>query len=544
MSTRSISLRRLWRRRPREDAPDSRAADDLTRGAEVIPVDISPNDPILAYFQSAGGAVDIENLQLASPALEELRAAGVKLVVPLISHGELIGVLNLGPRLSEQEYSADDRKLLDSLAGQAAPAVRVAQLLRQQESQARERERVEQELRVAQLIQQQYLPHDLPKLSGWHVSAFYRPAREVGGDFYDFIELPGNKVGIVVGDVTDKGVPAALVMATTHSLLRAEAPRLVEPAKVLERINELLVPDMPPKMFVTCLYAVLDYETGKLQFANAGHNVPYVSTESGVVELRARGMPLGLLEGMSYEEKETVLEPGQNVLLHSDGLAEAHDPTGDMFGFPRLQEAMAAGASYERLIDELLTELDQFTGADWEQEDDITLVTLHRAPSAASAFSSSGTDEPNAKRLLVEFEIPSEPGNERLVMDRVAEFASVLDLPGPRMERLKTAVSEAAMNAIEHGNKGRAELPVSVRLESSDTVLSVQIKDQGGNSEIATSELPDLEAKLAGLQSPRGWGLFLIKNMVDEMNVSSDGSHHTIELILHLKGGRDAHDSN
>ena len=542
MSARSVSLRRLLRRTPR-GAPAASAAPEFDQGAEVVPVDIAPNDPILAYFQSAGGAVDIEALHLESPALGELRAAGVKMVVPLVSHGELIGLLNLGPRLSEQEYSADDRKLLDSLAGQAAPAVRVAQLLRQQESQVRERERVEQELKVAQLIQQQYLPHDLPELPGWHVSAFYRPAREVGGDFYDFIELPGNKVGVVVGDVTDKGVPAALVMATTHSLLRAEAPRLIEPAKVLERINELLVPDMPPKMFVTCLYAVLDQKTGLLQYANAGHNVPYVDTESGVVELRARGMPLGLLEGMSYEEKETVLEPGHCVLLHSDGLAEAHSPSGDMFGFPRLQEVMSAQASYERLIDDLLTELDRFAGADWEQEDDITLVTLHRS-SSATAFQSEESDAEDAKRLLVEFEVPSEPGNERLVMDRVADFVSALDLPEPRVQRLKTAVAEAAMNAIEHGNKGRAELPVTVRLQSSETELSIKIMDEGGNNAIPETETPDLEAKLAGLQSPRGWGLFLIKNMVDEMNLSSDGTHHTIELILHLKGGGNGNDAN
>jgi serine phosphatase RsbU (regulator of sigma subunit)/anti-sigma regulatory factor (Ser/Thr protein kinase) len=544
MSTRSISLRRILRRSPPEATAREAAAAPEGAG-EVPPVEIAPHDPALAYFQNAGGAVDIEHLTIDSPAVRAMREAGVKVVVPLVSHGELIGLLNLGPRLSEQEYSPDDRKLLDSLAGQAAPAVRVAQLLRQQESQARERERVEQELRVAQLIQQQYLPSQLPELPGWHVAAFYRPAREVGGDFYDFIELPGNKVGIVVGDVTDKGVPAALVMATTHSLLRAEAPRLVEPARVLERVNELLVADMPPKMFVTCLYAVLDHDTGRLQYANAGHNVPYVSTETGIAELRARGMPLGLLEGMTYEEKEAVLEPGQATLLHSDGLAEAHSPDGDMFGFPRLQKVMEGGPSHDRLIDELLNELDRFTGDGWEQEDDITLVTLHRSASAwVSSSGSSGEGETEGRRLLVEFDVPSEPGNERLVMDRVTDLVSDLELSPSRLDQLKTAVSEAAMNAIEHGNDRRPELPVSVRVESSATTLAVKITDLGGDQEIPEAEIPDIEAKLEGLQSPRGWGLFLIKNMVDEMNLSTDGSHHTIELILHLKGGPRDDDAN
>ena len=134
----------------------------------------------------------------------------------------------------------------------------------------------------------------------------------------------------MVGDVTDKGVPAALVMAATRSVLRASAQRLIEPGEVLERVNELLCPDMPEKMFVTCLYGVLDPATGHLRFANAGHDLPYVQTAEGVVELRRRGMPLGLMPGMTYEEKEAVLEPGDSVLLHSDGVVEAHDPARDV----------------------------------------------------------------------------------------------------------------------------------------------------------------------------------------------------------------------
>src|SRR5207247_11205853 len=131
--------------------------------------------------------------------------------------------------------------------------VRVAQLVREQQAEIRERERIEGELEVARLIQQQFLPHELPELSGWQVATYYQPARQVGGDFYDFLELPDGQLGIVVGHVPDKGVPAALVMATTHSVLRAEAPRLVAPGEVLRRVNDLLVTEMPAHMFVTCL---------------------------------------------------------------------------------------------------------------------------------------------------------------------------------------------------------------------------------------------------------------------------------------------------
>jgi serine phosphatase RsbU (regulator of sigma subunit)/anti-sigma regulatory factor (Ser/Thr protein kinase) len=534
MSTIGHALRKV-RPRLRKGRESAVPIEGLGAVAQTPPVDIAPNDPIIAYFQGASGAVDIEDLDIDSPGLEELKAAGVKLVVPLVSQGELIGLLNLGPRLSAQDYSADDRKLLSNLAAQAAPAVRVGQLVREQEAEIRNRERLEQELRVAHLIQQQFLPKELPELGGWQVSAYYQAAREVGGDFYDFIELPEGKVGVVVGDVTDKGVPAALVMATTRSILRSDAPRLESPAKVLERANDLLVPDIPAQMFVTCLYGVLDPSTGRFRFANAGHNVPYVATEDGVAEVRATGMPLGLMPGMTYEEKEYKLRPGDAVLFHSDGVAEAHDAGGDMFGFPRLMK-LVENARDDDVIDVVLTDLHGFTGAAWEQEDDITLVTLRRS----EAVDRSSEDE---SRVLAEFTVPSELGNERMVMERVGEAVDDIDLSPDRLERLKTAVAEATMNAIEHGNKERAELPVHVRVLVSQSDLSVLIRDHGGDRVLPETETPDLDAKLAGLQSPRGWGLFLIRNMVDDVQTSSDGTYHTIELVLRLEGDDGEHDS-
>jgi len=537
MSALPEAFRRTVLRRRRQDRRGDAAAQGpvaTPHTAETTPVDIAPNDPVMAYFQGASGAVDLDELELQSPAVDALRAAGVKLVVPLVAQGELIGLLNLGPRLSEQEYSTDDHKLLSNLAGQAAPALRVGQLVRQQQAEARSRERIEQELRVATAIQQQFLPKELPELGGWNATAYYGPAREVGGDFYDFIELPDGRVGVVVGDVTDKGVPAALVMATTRTILRSDAPRLADPGKVLERANDLLVPDIPAQMFVTCLYGVLDPKTGRFVYANAGHNMPYVATSQGVAELKARGMPLGLMEGMTYEEREATLQPGETILLHSDGLAEAHNPEREMFGFPRLMKLMETATTGQKIIDVLLTELDRFTGPGTEQEDDITLVALTRS---ASAGSRTAREESN--RTLDEFTLPSEMGNERAAMERVAQAVGDLDLDPKQLERLKTAVAEATMNAIEHGNQARAELPVDIRVELSSGELVVSITDHGRGSPIPEAETPDLDAKLEGLQKARGWGLFLIKNMVDDMRVATDNEHHTVELIVHLKGEND-----
>jgi serine phosphatase RsbU (regulator of sigma subunit) len=250
-----------------------------------------------------------------------------------------------------------------------------------------DREREAQELSAARVIQQQLLPRELPSLPGWRVAAYYRPARAIGGDFYDLQELPDGQVAIVTGDVTNKGIPAALVMATTHSILRGEARGLASPGAVLARANDRLYPDIPAHMFVTCLYAVLDPASGRLRYANAGHNLPYAATADGVAELRARGMPLGALPGMSYEENEVYLAPDESVLLHSDGLVEAHDPSGEMFGFPRLRKIVENSGGGEHLIEECLSELKEFVGRDWEQEDDITLVALERMPSRSATVS-------------------------------------------------------------------------------------------------------------------------------------------------------------
>jgi serine phosphatase RsbU (regulator of sigma subunit) len=254
--------------------------------------------------------------------------------------------------------------------------------MRQRLEQERiERERVEQELRVARRIQQASLPKEVPTLECWQISPFYQPAREVGGDFYDFFELDDGRLGIVVGNATGKGVPAALVMASARSMLRAVAQASnYSPGEVLRRANDALVADIPANIFVTCFYAILDPKSASLSYANAGHDLPYVSHRGGdAQELRARGMPLGLMPGMSYEENEVVLEPGESVLFYSDGLVEAHDPKGEMFGFPRLRALVTEHGEEGSLGEFLLEELYSFVGEGWEQEDDITLLTLRRS---------------------------------------------------------------------------------------------------------------------------------------------------------------------
>jgi predicted ester cyclase len=243
--------------------------------------------------------------------------------------------------------------------------------------QIRERELVEQELLVARGIQQASLPKEVPTLEGWEISPHYQPAREVGGDFYDFFELENGRFGLVVGDATGKGMPAALVMATTCGMLRAVAQSSSSPGEVLRQVNEALSARIPPNMFVTCFYALLNPETGRLTYANAGHDLPFLRRRGHDTEqLMARGSPLGLMSGADYEESRNFLRRGEGILFYSDGLVEAHNQHREMFGSPRLKQLITEHDGERQLSAFLLEALYAFTGEGWEQEDDITILTV------------------------------------------------------------------------------------------------------------------------------------------------------------------------
>lgn len=492
---------------------------------------IPDHDPLMGFLLSAGAPVELDKVELDSPALRQLRAAEIQLIVPLISQGELIGTLNLGRRLSDQPYSRDDRKLLGGLASQVAPAIRLAQMVKEQQAEAKERERIAQELRVAALIQQTLLPRHLPDIAGWEIDAYYRPARAVGGDFYDFIQLDDGRLVTLIGDVTDKGVPAALVMASCRSQLRAAVQRSSDPGEILAITNAALVDDIPANMFVTCLCGVLDPTTGDFTFANAGHNLPYVRSVDGVTELRATGMPLGLMPGMDYEVAKAVLDVGSVTVLSSDGLTEAHNPAREMLGFERLKELMAISAADERLLGLILEAMDQFT-AGAEQEDDVTLVVLRRTSAAQASARVFGSPD----SVLGTFSVPSAPGNERLALEHVAELVAPTGMSGERLRRLETAVAEASMNAMEHGNGNRPDLNVDISVAKRNGSIVVSITDHGGGGDFTDAVEPDLEAKLLGEQSPRGWGMFLIEQFVDQLTTRRDEHHHTIELVMHIEG--------
>src|ERR687895_1919403 len=332
---------------------EARAKGNLEAVDEMMASDYVNHTSLLSVQQPDREGVKWATAQLSAaisnPSIhfEDQVAAADKVVSRFVVHathdrGELMGVAPTGRALTWMAifiHRISEGKIAEEWGG----SLGLSELLRRQrlEQEISERARIEQELRVARHIQQASLPKEVPTLEGWQISPFYQPAREVGGDFYDFHLLPEDRLGLVVGDATGKGVPAALVMSTTCGMLRLAARSFSSPGQMLQEVNEVLFPNIPSNMFVTCFYAILDPTSGHLVYANAGHDLPYLHRNGDAKELRARGMPLGLMPEMSYEEKETILHSGEAALLYSDGLVEAHDPSGDMFGFPRLRARIA-----------------------------------------------------------------------------------------------------------------------------------------------------------------------------------------------------------
>jgi serine phosphatase RsbU (regulator of sigma subunit)/predicted ester cyclase len=368
------------------DAVDQMLAPDFVNHNILVPGQEPDREDYLRGISAYKAALSPGRL-----IIEDQVAGGDKVVTRILAYathdrGELMGVAPSGRELTNR--GIEIHRIVEGKIAEEWGMGTLATKLRGQrlEQERIERERIEQELQVARSIQHASLPKEVPQLEGWEISPYYQPAREVGGDFYDFHLLPEGRLGVVVGDATGKGVPAALVMSTTCGMLQAvsQASGLSSssPGEVLKRVNEALTIRIPPNMFVTCFYAILDPNSGRLSYANAGHDLPYLHRGRGEAEeLRARGMPLGLMPGMGYEQKEIELDVGEGVFFYSDGLVEAHDPKGEMFGFPRLRALIAKHAEERTLGSLLLEELYSFVGEGWEQEDDITLLTLRRSSS-------------------------------------------------------------------------------------------------------------------------------------------------------------------
>ena len=294
--------------------------------------------------------------------------------VPLSVKTDVFGVLLLQEATGGRRFRTRRLEIITGIAQQAALAIQNDRL--QKEMVARER--LETEVQLARQIQQTFIPESLPQPSGWELAARWKTARQVGGDFYDVMELPNQKLGLFIADVADKGMPAALFMALTRTLMRAAVVETPSPAEALQRVNELLIPDTKQGMFVTAVYAVLDPSTGELTYANAGHNPPlWMKANGEIARLTRTGIALGATEARTISESTIRLASGESVLFYTDGLTEEFSPDGDLFGEARLVETLRSNSSSaDAMLDSIEASLTDFIDF-VPLSDDLTMLVVH-----------------------------------------------------------------------------------------------------------------------------------------------------------------------
>jgi serine phosphatase RsbU (regulator of sigma subunit) len=323
--------------------------------------------------------LDPEQAQTAEETLYALQT-GERLLVglPLIIKGDLYGVMLVLETAEVRRFRQKRIEIIVSISQQVALSIQNEHL--QQEMVARER--LEREIEVARQIQRTFLPDHLPEFPGWELAASWKTARQVGGDFYDVFELPGRRLGLFIADVSDKGVPAALFMALTRTLVRAVVYDTASPADALRRVNALIIPDNQQEMFVTAVYGVLSLDSGEFRYANAGHNPPILACrdENRIEFLRRTGAALGVIEDLPMEDRTITLGPGHCLLLYTDGLTEAFSIQNEPYGeerLTRLVENVNAG-SVRDLLDAIDASVTGFTDP-LPLADDMTMLAVRRA---------------------------------------------------------------------------------------------------------------------------------------------------------------------
>ena len=378
-------------------------------------------------------------------------------------------------------------------------------------------EKIASELRIAREIQMSSIPHEYPALPGWDIHGILQPAREVGGDFYDCALLDERRLYVTLGDVSDKGVPAALFMAATKTRLGASVAAAGSPAAVLTRVNRDTVRNNDLCMFVTVWCGILDVGSGRITYANAGHNPPAVRRADVRVEFLdlASAPALGIDEDAAYREGTTTLEPGDVLVMYTDGVTEALDAREELFSEDRLQTELAASGLRDArdLAGRVLARVAAFAG-DTPQADDIALLVLRRNP-AGLRLASQLSELP---RLAAE----------------VARLGREQDLPAEVVSDLTLALEEAVSNVIRHGYGERPDGPISVAFRATGESIVITVEDAAVGFDPLKHPEPDLtvpvEARPAG-----GMGVYLIKRLMDDVDYRVDDGRNVLTLTKRIR---------
>ena len=444
------------------------------------------------------------------------------IVTPLEAGGEVIGLLYFDAFLTRKPFDEDDLRLVTVLAHVAAAKIQNAKLA----EEVQKKRVLEQEMAIARTIQQRLVPHGTPREGTFQLFATLRPAKEVGGDLYDYF-WDEKRLFFCIGDVSGKGVPAALVMALTKTLFRANAAFLDDPAQMMTAVNLRLYEETDPTMFVTAFCGFLDLESGRLVYSNAGHDRPLILRPGGSLRtLEAKpGLALGVFPKFNYPLQEEWLAPGDSLLLYTDGVTEAVDPAMQLFGLARLEAAMGALAPLEPegTVQALIEAVDGFA-KDAPQADDITTLCIRylggKAPlkvDEEGLIPTAGTFVRNTASL----------GD---IFGLVDGFITVNHLGESSRYLLEFVLEELFTNMVKYNPEGRGRISVALALQGSE--LMILLSDPDCPRFDIRSDAPRVDPfQPLDSRTPGGLGIHLVKKMVDRIEYEHQDRVGTIRLF-------------
>ena len=388
--------------------------------------------------------------------------------------------------------------------------------------------RITHEFEIARRMQREMLPAAPPDFPGFTIQARSLPAREVGGDFYDFIRLSNNQLALIIGDVSGQGVSGAIVMSAAISAIRYAAEERRTPRDILAMANRRLAMDLQENMFVAVFCGIIDLEKNRITYSNAGQTLPIICRNNTAFYLPAPDdgdqFPIGIRHPVRYGQHQIALQPGDLIVLYTDGVVDMMNGSGEPYSFDRFQHSVQRHAHkpLAEVIDRLVQDAEEFVGSSIHH-DDVTLLAarieaLQPATSRADLVVDAGElASPVDDAREIRLSIPSCCGYEKTAMDLAAKLGEMLGFRPDRIEDLRTAVSEACLNAIEHGNQMEVNSRVDVLFKLGRDDLTIQIIDNGTGFQPEGFRSPDLAKKISGQESPRGLGLFLIEKLVDQV---------------------------
>ncbi|MEM7442323.1 MAG: SpoIIE family protein phosphatase [Pseudomonadota bacterium] len=415
-------------------------------------------------------------------------------------------------------------------------AERTQQLNEKNEALERSLTQIAEELTIAQRMQLSILPHHPPSVQGLELSAHMHAAREVGGDFYDFIELDKNHIGIVVADVSDKGVPAALLMAVCYTMIRSVALRERSPSKVMKEVNQALSHENDTMMFVTAFYGIMDVETGTFTFANAGHDAPLLhrSGHATTPLPRLKGTALGVIGEAEYRESSLELCQGDAIVFYTDGVTEAFNHSNDAFTVPRLRKLLddsgllTANQLCGLVVDSVKSHAD---GA--PQSDDMTCVVLRVAPDTVARDEGASDVSVDTKDRLLVVKVEPDLSDIPRLAEKVENFAEGASVPPRLVQQINIVLDELVSNAIRHGGADGKYHRIEVRLRLHDDKMVVTIEDDTGPFDPRTIPPPDLDQSLED-RPIGGVGLHLVRTMMDGFDYERDGEINRVTLTKNI----------